>query len=153
MHCIWVRKKLYVCMYYVNVDASPTMQQLQYLDGNGKTVRFIKAVEGEWTRLADLLGLGNAVESINQSAFGQNAMACRKVLSTWLQGAHRSPVTWKTLVDVVGEMELINLKKDLEIALGLCAEVEQDLKGKELTCILYVLQMYRYRCAKYCKYM
>ena len=94
------------------------MKDLVYLERNGKTVRFIGEVEGDWRTLADLLGLGKRVGAINDSAFGQSDKACRIVMTTWLKGAHRTPVTWRTLLDVLGEMELPDLKSDLETALG-----------------------------------
>ena len=100
------------------VDETPTTKQLQYLKGNGKTVRFMKAVEGEWRRLADLLGLGESVDAINETAFGKSDKACRQVMVTWLKGAHRAPVTWATLLKVLGEMERPDIKKDLETALS-----------------------------------
>ena len=100
------------------VDKTPTMEQLWYLEGNGKTVRFIKAVEGDWRKLADLLGLGKSVDAINDTAFGKSDKACREVMETWLKGAHRAPVTWATLLKVLHEMERPDIEKDLETALS-----------------------------------
>ena len=99
------------------VDETPTMRQLQCLEGNGKTVRFMKAVEGNWKKLADLLELEDRVEAIDRTASGQTEEACRLVMKTWLEGAYRTPVTWATLLKVLHEMERPDIEKDLETAL------------------------------------
>ena len=73
----------------------------------------MEAIKGEWRRLADLLGLGESVDAINETA------ACRQVMVIWLRGAHRAPVTWATLLKVLDEMGRPALKSDLQTALGL----------------------------------
>ena len=102
-----------------HVGERPTLQLLTYLEANGKTVMFMKAVEGEWRRLANLLGLGESVDAINESEFGKSDKACHQVMVMWLRGAYRAPVTWTTLLKVLGEMERPVLKSDLQAALGL----------------------------------
>ena len=79
----------------------------------------MEAVEGDWRKLADLLGLGESVDAINDTAFGKSDKACREVMVTWLKGAHRAPVTWATLLKVLGEMRRPDIKKNLQAALGL----------------------------------
>ena len=98
--------------YYV--DKTPAMTQLQYLEGNGMTVRFMEEVEGDWRKLADLLGLGARVDT-----FRETSSPCRKVMVTWLQGAHRTPVKWATLLKVLDEMQRPDIKTNLETALGI----------------------------------
>ena len=116
--CDCTHNLLYIRISLARVDETPTTKQLQYLKGNGKTVRFIKAVEGEWRRLADLLELEDTVDAIIETALGKSDKACRQVMVTWLKGAHRTPVTWATLLKVLDEMERPDMKKDLETALS-----------------------------------
>ena len=103
----------------LRVAERPTLKELQCLvnERNGKNIRFIKAVEGDWKKLADLLALEDRVAAINQSASGETGEACRQVMGTWLKGAHRIPVTWGVLLDVLDEMECPEISKDLELAL------------------------------------
>ena len=135
--CAYVPVYMYLFLH-MYVDESPALRQLQYLKGNSKAVMFMKAVEGDWIRLAHLLGLGESVDAINNYTSFRKSVACRQVMLIWLKGAHRTPVTWATLLKALDEMERPDIKKDLETALGLKISHTLDLTGEEY----YSVRMY-----------
>ena len=60
---------------------------------------------------------GSTVAQIVSDCHYQSAAIVRKILTVWVQGGGKQPVTWKTLTDTLKVIGLIELASDIEQAL------------------------------------
>ena len=61
---------------------------------------------------------GETVSAIQQEHRGVAADINRAIIGKWLRGEGREPVTWQTLVDVLGIVKLRVLGRDISEALS-----------------------------------
>lgn len=98
----------------------PQLHQFQMLRGkDDKKVRVISELAACWEDLALALHFdGNALQQITRDRQGSVEAACREILTRWLAGEGRKPVTWATFIDALeDDMQLSFLPKDLRDAL------------------------------------
>ena len=96
----------------------PALHELERLEGQGKVVKVIKGVADKWKQFAMRLHFEfNDIRRIEKDNHHQQVDACLNVVGEWLSGEGRQPVTWRTLITVLNEIELSELAKDLEAAL------------------------------------
>ena len=62
-------------------------------------------------------GDGSTVNQIVSDCQRQSAAIVLEILTVWVQGGGKRPVTWKTLTDTLKVIELIELASDIEQAL------------------------------------
>ena len=91
------------------------MNDFQLLKGKDRTVQIIKSISYKWDSVAyRFLFEPSEVRSITRDSFNEAEIACEKMLSKWLLGEHRAPVTWNTVVKCLRECEFRTLADDLE---------------------------------------
>ena len=98
----------------------PRLHELQRLKGRGGSeIRVIKSVAHQWDELAIALHFDHEEKSaIQRNTHFQVEAACEEVLGEWLNGGHRTPVTWETLLEALRDCEFIVLATNLEEALN-----------------------------------
>ena len=76
-------------------------------------MRVMDVTSGHWSFTAIALGFNeHSIDNIKSSS--QNAReACRMMMTEWLNGAKRKPVTWETLVHALRDAELADLAEQL----------------------------------------
>ena len=68
-----------------------------------------------WVELAIALEFeSHSISLIEQDHLRQAEKACRKMLFEWLEGKARQPVTWKTLIAALQEVELTSIAETLK---------------------------------------
>ena len=79
----------------VSCSATPTMKLLTKW-------RIISTVSAKWRPLADVLEIDhNVTAGIQERSHGDPELACREVLTKWLNGEGSTPVSWDELIDCV----------------------------------------------------
>ena len=100
---------------YNYVISVPKLHQLDFLEGNGRTVRVIKKVATTWEEVALSLHFeASDVSRIERDNHQQSVQASRVVFSEWLEGRGRQPTTWGTLIKALKEAGLQTVANDLE---------------------------------------
>ena len=107
---------------------SPTLPQLTYLStGPRDGIRIIRRIGANYHSLGILLlndddgaittgiiaGNHHQPENITRDVKPLRENITRDILSKWLQGQGRQPVTWATLITVLHEIELSELAQDI----------------------------------------
>ena len=93
------------------------MDQIDRIEGSGKVVKVIKIVAGKWERVAvRLLFDQHDIERINRDHH-QTIPSCQAMFAEWIDGEHRKPVNWKTLITALEEAEFSELASDLQVVL------------------------------------
>ena len=95
----------------MHAGSRPKLHQLQALTTPaGRRVKVKDEVAHEWQEVAVALHFdGGEIEAIRQSTYNQSSDACRVLFSQWLQGGHRKPVSWETLVQALTDAGFIYL--------------------------------------------
>jgi hypothetical protein len=89
-------------------------------------VNVIKKTAHVWQNVAAMLHFeGHDISRIKQNE-RQAEDACRTVFIEWLEGKHRTPVTWGTIVQALNEAEQGELAKELKEALNTIAIKKPD---------------------------
>ena len=96
---------------------SPTLPQLTYLStGPRDGIRIIRRIGANYHSLGILLlkdNDGTITDAIITAHPHKPENITRDILSKWLQGQGRQPVTWATLMTVLHEIELSELAQDI----------------------------------------
>ena len=82
----------------------------------GEALRIVQRVGANYTMLGTLLlndDTGAIIEAI-VAHHQQPELITGSILSKWLQGGGREPVTWATFIAVLNEVGLTELAKDIE---------------------------------------
>ena len=109
------------------MNEPPTMDMIQlvkYPDSNGQLKEFhlLEKVQGKWKDIGTLMRIENA--TLNKFAHRHQSdlkEQCRDVFQMWLEGGSRSeryPVTWSGLLEVLEDVQLKEISRELEKALG-----------------------------------
>ena len=100
---------------YNYVISVPKLHQLEFLEGNGRTVRVIKEVATTWEEVGLSLHFeASDISRIERDNHQQSVQASRVVFSEWLEGRGRQPTTWGTLIKALKEAGLQTVANDLE---------------------------------------
>jgi len=99
-------------------DKRPEMNELYCIrDQQNRRIQLISTVQTNFAALGLTLNLHySIIESIEQRNYSQE-ISCTKILSHWLKGNGRTPVTWKTLLEALRDCAFMQLAEDLEKAL------------------------------------
>ena len=98
----------------------PRLHELDRVERNGKTVKVVESAACKWEKLATHLYFNpSRIRSIGWNSQFEPEDACMSVFSEWLGGVQgsRQPVTWATLVEVLEEVGLGHLSKELKSVL------------------------------------
>lgn len=90
-------------------DSRPSADQLQFIEGFGKTLHLITEVAAWWEEIAIALHFKpQAIQLIKQSE-QRPLQCCRTMLFQWLESKGRQPVTWRTLIAALEESEQLGV--------------------------------------------
>jgi len=91
------------------------MNDFQMLKGKDRTVQIIKSIAYNWESVAYCFHFEpSEVRSITRDSSNEVETACKNMLSKWLLGEHRTPVTWGTVVKCLRECQFRTLADVLE---------------------------------------
>ena len=118
-----------------SLDSKPTLPELFYLETSSGSVNIVKQIGTHYSRLGPLLlsdDMG-AVTSAIIVQYQRDADAInQEILTRWLQGQGKQPVTWSTLTDVMRDVGLSDLARLIKEALtssahSFCKTVNQHI--------------------------
>ena len=93
---------------------TPKLYELDFLKGNGKTIKVIKWTAAKWELVAIRLHFeSHDISRIGMDNHQQAIDATRTVFMEWLEGKGRKPTTWKTLINALDEADFSELASDL----------------------------------------
>ena len=96
--------------------STPTLHQIDRLEGSTETITILTTVASKWQRIATRLKFNHHVISrIEQNNPRDCQGACRQMFCEWLDGNGQKPIAWKTLVNVLKESEFCRLARKLEM--------------------------------------
>ena len=103
----------------------PTMDMIQLVkytgsDGQPKEFRLLENIQGKWKDIGTLMRIENAtLNNFEHKHRGESKEQCRDVLQTWReQGSEKYPVTWSGLLEVLKDVQLKEVSRELEEVLG-----------------------------------
>ena len=101
-----------------SLSDKPTLPLLTFMPTNcGGALRIVQRVGANYKMLGTLLlndDSGAITEAIIVAHHQQPAHITDSILSKWLQGGGRKPVTWATFIAVLNEVGLTELAEDIE---------------------------------------
>ena len=99
-------------------DSQPLARQLHILrSSSGQTVKVRVGVAARWSDLAVQLELADCEIEIIEHDSKDCKKAMDKLISHWLKGSARQPVTWRTLLEALEDAEFTALATDLKTVL------------------------------------
>ena len=130
----WVRSTFHQLVYerkekhyyftiaiYVPADKKPTMSELSHLKkNNGVSIPIKQKIGSYYEELGyDLLkdDDGAITNQIIEEYHSNGPRIVGKIFQRWLQGQGKHPVTWRTLIEVLRNIELSVLAMDIESCL------------------------------------
>ena len=103
------------------VDAKPNFAKLALLrTTDGKKIKIIESVAPIWQELCAQLNFderGSQLSLIEKEHPGDLKGYCRTIFQHWLDG-NGLPCTWRTLVELLCDLDRKNLAKEIESALS-----------------------------------
>lgn len=95
------------------------MSQLEHIMiHNGRVIAVVTEVAGRWERMARALDFSEAeVEILGRNCKNNVELACTDLFTRWLEGNHRQPVTWQTVIECLKELDLNVVAEDLNAIL------------------------------------
>lgn len=104
-----------VPLILLSMDAKPEMKQLLYIDGNGhKPIRIVELVTKDCDDLGIMLDLSPAIVKIEWEVSQKEPVKkCKSILSKWLDGQGKNPISWRTLISTLEKMEYMRLAQEL----------------------------------------
>ena len=132
----------------VSLDSKPTLPDLLNLKtSSGSSVNIVHQIGTHYSTLGPLLLNDNtgAVTSAITNQYQNNAVAINQdILSQWVQGQGKLPVTWSTLLGVLDDVGLSELTQMVRKYLNIPETSASQTSGKTIT------DMHLYN---YCKYI
>ena len=95
----------------------PTLQQLLVFPGPQKKIKVHEQIGIKYYELGAFLlddDTGAIVKAIAQEYSNNADNINKEILSKWLQGMGKQPVTWNTLIEVLRDIDLNSLANDVE---------------------------------------
>ena len=109
-------------IFHCSVDEKPTLEELLYFPTvSGATINITEKVGTDYTDLGIFLLKdedGVKVEQIKSDCRDKSAAIVREILTRWVRGQGRKPVTWKTLIEVLNIIKLSELASSIQTALS-----------------------------------
>lgn len=103
----------------------PTMELIYLIkytksDGQMKEFRLLQNVQRHWEDIGILVGIHpNTLKSFQLQRGNNLEKQCQDVFQTWLeQGLKKYPVTWNGLLEVLKDVQLNEISRELEKVLG-----------------------------------
>jgi hypothetical protein len=102
-------------------DAKPTLAKLRLMrTSQGKKIKIIERVASFWQSLGDQLDFdesGSKVTTIKADHSTSEA-CCRAMFQHWINGNGLTPCSWRTLVDLLDDLDEVVLAQDIQSALS-----------------------------------
>ena len=99
----------------VSLDSAPKLHQLDLLECSGKSLKLIQSIAAKWEQIARRLYFDHhVIDIITKDCPQQAELACQSVLTRWLNGEGRQPISWMTLITVLDEADLSSIAEDLK---------------------------------------
>lgn len=102
----------------LDLSDAPTLPKLQFLQTkSGKGINIIESIGAKYNAVGTLLledEDGVKMEAIVISQYQKVPNINHHILSTWLQGGGKKPVTWSTLIDVFKKVGLTRLARSIK---------------------------------------
>ena len=99
----------------IPLDSTPKLHQLDLLEFSGKSLKLIQRVTAKWEQIAIRLHFeGHMIDTIRKNCPQQAESACQSMLTKWLNGEGCQPISWRTLITVLNEANLLSVAQDLE---------------------------------------
>ena len=102
-------------------DAIPTLAKLRLLrNALGKKIKIIERVAPFWQSLGDHLDFddsGSKLATIKADHSTSEA-CCRAMFQRWVSGNGLTPCSWRTLVDLLDDLDEVVLAQDIRSALS-----------------------------------
>ena len=104
----------------LHIGEKPTLQQLLAFPGPEKKIKVHEQIGIKYHELGAFLldddnGVMTEVIATNHNNNADNIN--REILSKWLQGLGKQPVTWSTLIEVLRDIDRNDLATDIESGL------------------------------------
>ena len=104
------------------LSRKPKMAEFRRLPlPNGKTVNIVESMATMYEEFGHHLlndDSGNEVENIYTNNKGNVQTTTSAILSQWLKGSGKQPVTWETLIKVIETMRQLELARQIREALS-----------------------------------
>ena len=103
-------------------DSQPTIAQLLLLKApaDGK-IRIISRLAPHWRDLGYIMNFdptGSEIETIEQKYRGDPKDCCRAVFQHWLNGNGLTPCSWRTLIELLNDLDEVILAKEIQSTLS-----------------------------------
>ena len=97
------------------LTAKPTLPQLTHVHIQGREpIKIMERIGGNYNKLGIMLLNDDDGSKKEGIAASQPQHITENILSTWLQGGGKQPVTWDTFITTLKKVGLIELAKDIE---------------------------------------
>ena len=107
---------------HFSAGEKPTLTELLSFETvSGATVDITEKVGTEYAKLGLWLledKDGSKIEQIESDCHYKSAVIIRKILTRWVRGEGKQPVTWKTLIEVLNIIKLTELASSIQTALS-----------------------------------
>ena len=120
-------------MYCFTTGAKPTLQQLLAFPGAKEKIKVHEQIGVKYIDLGVFLlddKNGVKVEAIAMKHNNNAENASQEILLKWLRGMGKQPVTWNTLIEVLRDIDLKSLAKDIESSLQ---SVDEEGAGHKIS--------------------
>lgn len=117
-HCSYIwRVNYHFFMHTDPLTHEPTISELMLLRSPyGKELSIIKQIAADWLTIGHLI-MTEATTKVISKTYHDSNDCCTEMMTRWLGGKGRQPVTWATLINVLKETKFSVLGHDLEIIL------------------------------------
>ncbi len=105
----------------ITVDQTPTMPELVRLKGERQLHNIFKEIGTRYSDFGTLLledNTGAVIQGLETRCGNDSVRINREILSGWLQGEGKKPVTWATLIGVLRDINMDTLAEDIEDKFG-----------------------------------
>ena len=98
------------------------IQLVKYTGSDGQLKKFhlLENIQGKWRDIGTLMKIKNATLNMFEHKHqGDLKEQCRDVLQIWREeGSEKYPVTWSGLLEVLKDVQLTEVSRELEEVLG-----------------------------------
>ena len=106
----------------MHLDPKPTLAKLRLLrTPQGKKIKIIERVAPFWQSIGDQLDFddnGSKLALIKAEYPANPVACCRAVFQHWLSGNGLTPCSWRTLIDLLDDLDEVVLAQDIQSALS-----------------------------------
>ena len=95
----------------------PTLVECVRFQGKERSINISQEIGTKYVMFGTLLleeRTGERVSAITQKHMNDSEQASLEILQEWIAGRGRHPVTWKTLIEVLHDIELSTLAREIE---------------------------------------